>query len=267
MMTLRIGVSTANLYPMNIEDTFAYLEGQGARDVEIFVNTTSEITKNFAAMLKSRANAAGLNIRSLHSYTSCFEPYMLFSQYERRFEDGLKMFAPIFQAAQVAGAEFVILHGDRDPGTLPASQSIRRFERLYDLGREFGVTLLQENVVRFRACRPAFVREMRAQLGDKAQFVLDFKQCRRAGVPIPEMIDAMSGAIRHVHISDCTDTEDCLMPGAGHEDFPYLLQLLKDNGFNSTLTIELYRRNFDKISELSRGCATLAKAIADISQV
>ena len=85
-------------------------------------------------------------------------------------------------------------------------------------------------------------------------------------VPISEMIDAMGDAIRHVHISDCTDTEDCLMPGVGQEDFPYLLKLLKEHGFNGTLIIELYRRNFDKISELSKGCATLAKAIADISQ-
>jgi len=96
--------------------------------------------------------------------------------------------------------------------------------------------------------------------------VLDFKQCRRTGVPIPEMIDAMSGAIRHVHISDCTDTEDCLMPGVGQEDFPALLRMLKESGFDGTLMIELYRRNFDKISEISKGCATLAKAIADISK-
>ena len=262
---MRIGISTANLYPMNIEDTFAHLQGQGATDTEIFVNTDSELTADFIAMMKSRADAAGLHIRSLHSYTSCFEPYMLFSQYERRFEDGLKVFAPIFRAAQAAGADYVILHGDRDPGALPAEQSIRRFERLYDLGQEYGVTLLQENVVRFRACRPEFVRAMRAQLGDKAQFVLDFKQCRRTGVPIPDMIDAMRGAIRHVHISDCTDTEDCLMPGAGQEDYPHLLRLLKDSGFDGTLVIELYRRNFDKISELSAGCTTLAKAIAAVS--
>lgn len=261
---MKVGISTANLYPMNLEDTFAYLEGRGATETEIFVNTSSELAKPFAQMLRERAKAADLRIRALHSYTSCFEPYMIFSQYERRFEDGLQLFVPVFQAAQTVGADYVVLHGDRDPGVLPASQSIRRFERLYDLGREHGVTLLQENVVRFRACHPDYIRAMREQLGDKAQFVLDFKQCRRTGVPIPEMIDAMSGAIRHVHISDCTDTEDCLMPGAGQEDFPYLLRLLKQSGFDGTVVIELYRKNFDKISELSKGCETLRAAIAQI---
>ncbi len=261
---MKIGVSTANLYPMNIEDTFAYLEARGATETEVFVNTVSELSKPFISMLGDRAKAAGLHIRSLHSYTSCFEPYMIFSQYERRFEDGLQLFVPIFQAAQTVGADYVVLHGDRDPGVLPAAQSIRRFEKLYDLGREHGVTLLQENVVRFRACQPEFVREMRRQLGDKAQFVLDFKQCRRTGIPIEEMIDAMHGAIRHVHISDYNDTETCLMPGAGKEDFPRLLRLLKESGFDGTLIIELYRRNFDKISELSDGCAALAEAIAQI---
>ncbi len=261
---MRIGISTANLYPMTIEDTFAHLQGHGATETEVFLNTVSETTDSFITMMRERADAAGLRIRSLHSYTSCFEPYLIFSQYERRFEDGLNVFAPIFQAAKTAGADYLVLHGDREAGVLPAKQAIARFEKLYDLGQEYGITLLQENVVRFRACQTDYIRAMREQLGDKAQFVLDFKQCRRSGVAIPDMIDAMRGAIRHVHISDGTETEDCLMPGAGHEDFPRLLRLLKQSGFDGTLVIELYRRNFDKISEFSRGCETLRRAIEQI---
>ncbi len=261
---MQAGISTANLYPMVIEEALTTLNGFGAEVVEVFLNTTSELTPDFAAMLKKRADDIGVSIRSFHSYTSCFEPYLLFSLYERRFEDGLRVFAPIFEAAAIAGADYVILHGDRDPGNLPAEQSIARYEKLYDLGQQYGVTLLQENVVRFRACQPQFVREMRRQLGDKAQFTLDFKQCRRTGVAIEEMIDAMSGAIRHVHISDYDDESDCLMPGVGKEDFPRLLQKLKESGFDGALIIELYRHNFDKVEELSSGIVTLRQALEKI---
>ncbi len=261
---MQIGISTANLYPMNIEDALLSLDGLGAQTAEVFVNTTSELTPAFTAMMKQRADEIGISIRSLHSYTSCFEPYMLFSQYERRFEDGLAVFAPIFEAAANVGASYVILHGDRDPGVLPAEESIARFERLYDLGQTYGVTLLQENVVRFRACRPEFVREMRKALPHKAQFTFDFKQCRRTGVSFKEMIDAMSGAIRHVHISDSDPTHDCLMPGAGTEDLLSTLRLLKASGFDGAVIIELYRHNFDKIDELSQGVAFLRQAIERI---
>ncbi len=261
---MQIGISTANLYPMAIEDALSSLGGMGAQTAEVFVNTVSELSPSFTAMMTSRAEDIGVSIRSLHSYTSCFEPYMLFSQYERRFEDGLTVFSPIFEAAANMGASYVILHGDRDPGILSVEESVARFERLYDLGQTFGVTLLQENVVRFRACRPEFVSDMRRLLGEKAQFTFDFKQCRRTGVPFKEMIDAMSGAIRHVHISDSDFTHDCLMPGAGNEDLASTLRALKASGFDGAVIIELYRHNFDKIDELSQGVSHLRQILEQI---
>ena len=38
------------------------------------------------------------------------------------------------------GAAFVILHGDRREGVLSVEESIARFETVYDLGQEYGVT-------------------------------------------------------------------------------------------------------------------------------
>lgn len=258
---MQIGISSANLYPLTLEDTLPQLKNLGAEVTEVFLNTESEVEPAFLQLLKSRADEARLAIRSLHSYTSCFEPYLLFSAYERRFEDGLRVFARIFAAAATVGADYVILHGDRDPGVLCARDSIRRFERLYDLGRTYGVTLLQENVVRFRASSIAHIRTMREQLGDKAQFTLDFKQCRRTGIAIPDMIEAMRGAIRHVHISDATPEMDCLIPGGGNEDFPALLKQLRESGFDGALIIELYRHNFGEIRQLAGGVDTLRRAL------
>lgn len=257
------GISTANLYPMLIEDSLSALKGLGASVTEIFVNTRSELEPAFVAEMRRRAEDAGVSVRSLHAYTSCFEPYLLFSLYERRFLDGLDVFRPLYRAAAELGADYVILHGDQVNGHLPENESIARFERLYDVGQEYGVTLLQENVVKFRASSPDFVRAMRAQLGDKAQFTLDLKQCRRSGVDVFDMIDAMAGAIRHVHISDADATHDCLMPGRGQEDFVAILKALKDTGFDEALIIELYRHNYDTLADFTGGIDTLRRAIAE----
>ncbi|MGN0172449.1 MAG: sugar phosphate isomerase/epimerase family protein [Acutalibacteraceae bacterium] len=261
---MQIGISTSNLYPLPPEDALTALGGLGVDTAEVFVNTHSEVTPAFTALLKERANAAGLHIRSLHPYTSAFEPYLLFSAYERRFEDGLSVFSALFEAAAALGADYLILHGDREAGVLPAEQSIERFERVYDLGQRYGVTLLQENVVRFRASSPDYVKTMRRLLGDKAQFTLDLKQCRRSGVALSDMIDAMRGAIRHVHISDYNSGHDCLPPGTGDEDFSAVLRALKDSGFDGALIIELYRRNFDDIAQLANAAAAL-KALLPVS--
>ncbi len=261
---MQIGISTSNLYPLPLEDALSSFRGLGADTTEIFLNTVSELSEPFCAMMRERAAAADLRIRAVHSFTSCFEPYLLFSKYERRYEDGVQVFDGVFRAAATVGAEYVILHGDRDPGVLTVAESVARFERLYDLGQQYGVTLLQENVVRFRACSPTFVREMRQALGNKAQFTLDFKQCRRTGIAFAEMLDAMRGAIRHVHISDADGERDCLMPGDGAEPLREQLQLLKDSGYDGDLMIELYRHNFDEIAELSNGIAHLRQLVASL---
>ncbi|MBQ7670058.1 MAG: sugar phosphate isomerase/epimerase [Clostridia bacterium] len=252
-----IGISTSNFYPLPPEDALALLGTLDARTAEIFVNTRSEASPAFAHLLKERAAAAGVSIRSLHSYTSAYEGNLLFSLYERRFEDGLEVFKEMYEAAAICGASFVVLHGDKETGVLPPEEHARRYEKLFDLGQTFGVTLLQENVVKFRAASPDFVRSMRHLLGDKAQFVLDLKQCRRTGVPFKEMLDAMAGAVRHVHVSDGNVARDCIPPGTGDEDFENIFTKLKDSGFDGVAIIELYRAGFKEPDELRQSAAYL----------
>ncbi|MBS1484197.1 MAG: hypothetical protein HP059_13635, partial [Clostridium sp.] len=58
---------------------------EGFENLEVFINTQSEASPEFAAELRKRADRAGARIRSLHSYLSGTEPYLLFSAYHRRF--------------------------------------------------------------------------------------------------------------------------------------------------------------------------------------
>lgn len=248
-----IGGSTANLYPALTEDALDSLLGMGFQNLEVFVNTESEITPSYVRMLRSRADASGARILAMHPFLSGIEPYLLFSAYERRYRDGLQIYERLFEAAAGLGAGLVVMHGDKAAGVLPVEESIARFEGVYDLGRRYGVTLALENVVRFRGSDNAYLAAMRRQLGEKAHFVFDIKQCRRCGHKPTEVLEAMGNAVAHVHISDGDSQHDCLLPGAGSEDFQGLLTLLRHRGFDGAVMLELYRSNFGREDELAAG--------------
>lgn len=252
-MFVYIGASTANFYPMPTEKSLDLLIDLGFQDIEVFVNTESEIESDFLMGLKSRADAAGVRIRSLHPYLSVVEPYLLFSHYERRFEDGCRLYKRLFQAAHQLGAEIVVMHGDREESVLSEEESIRRYEKIYDIGQEYGVTLAQENVWRYRSSQIGYLSAMRQYLGPKAHFVFDLKQSLRCGLPWEAVLDAMGEAVCHLHVSDHMDSEFCLVPGQGVTDYRKLFHQLKNRKYTGGWMLELYRTNFSNEKELTDG--------------
>ena len=247
---MEIGVSTANLYPMRTEDSLEQLLQLGFRTIEIFVNTESEVEPSYIKELKIKAEAYGAHILAIHPYTSGIEPYLLFSSYQRRFEDGLKHYEHIFEAAAFMGASYVILHGDKAGGILSVEDSLLRYEKLYDLGKSRGITLLQENVVHYRSSEISYILAMRRFLKKKAGFTFDLKQCKRCGLEPSEVIDAMGDGLKHVHISDHDQNKDCMMPGKGNTDYKSLLKTMQSVGFSGDWVIELYRHNFNSVFDL-----------------
>lgn len=250
---MNVGASTANLYPMPVEQALGRLLALGFRDVEVFLNTASELEPAFLDDLHRQADEAGARIVSFHPFLSGFEPFLLFSEYERRYRDYCREYERFFEAAARLGAGLMVLHGDRLPGVLPEEESVARYAGLYAVGQRYGVTLAQENVVRFRASDLGYIAALRRGMGDRARFVFDLKQCRRAGHQPDEVIEAMGSGLIHVHISDHDADRDCLMPGRGTVDYPRLLTLLQRVGYTGPLILELYRKNFGEEQELVQG--------------
>ena len=248
-----VGASTANFYPMLTEESLELLIRLGFQDIEVFVNAESEIENGYLDELRRRADDAQVRIRSLHPYISAVEPYLLFSAYQRRFEDGCGIYHRLFAAAERLGAKIVVMHGDRVEGVLPQEESIGRYERLYDIGQEYGVTLAQENVLRYRSSGLEYLAAMRRQLGNKAHFVFDLKQSLRCGHRPEQVLDVMGDAVCHVHISDHKDEELCLVPGQGVTDYERLFSQLKALQYQGGLMLELYRNNFSTEKELTDG--------------
>lgn len=258
---MSIGISTASFYPLETECALQKIGENGSVCAEIFYNSARELKASFTDMVLDIMADTGLRISALHPMLSFAEPYQLFSEYIRRFEEGTEQFRHYFELAATLGAKYINLHGDRPTGKLPIEEYCERFGILAELGQRFGVTLCQENVNGYRSADPEFLADMVRCLRDLANFTLDIKQCVRAGYPVTTIMDAMQGRIRHVHISDHSPAGDCLLPGRGSFDFAALMQTLAEQGYQGDYVIEVYQNAYQEQSEIFDSYHALCKKI------
>ena len=131
---------------MAMEDSLQTLIDSGFREFEIFINTYSEMEPEFLTMLEEKLKPQGCRVKSLHPFTSGFESYLLFSNYERRFQDGASFYRRYFEMARRLGAEILVIHGDRsfEKSGLNDREYYDRFGILSRIAREYGVTLLRK---------------------------------------------------------------------------------------------------------------------------
>lgn len=135
-----------------------------------------------------------------------------------------------------------------------------RFEQLRARAEEYGVLLAQENVARCKSGKAAFVEQMAHAL-PQARFVLDVKQVLRAGEELDQMLLAMGKNIVHLHVSDHTAQQDCLLPGEGEMDFTQFVEKFSP-WFTGYSVIEVYRHNFEEPLQLFKSNNFLQKILA-----
>ena len=247
---MHCGISTACLYPMELEQALPTLISMNFHLFEIFINTFSELESEYVNELKRMTDDSGSKVKSIHPFTSGFESFLLFSDYDRRSNDGLEFYKRYFNAANLLGAEILVLHGQRRESLLSEESYCKHYADLYALGKTFGITVAQENVNLFRSDNPAFITRMRRYLHDECAFVLDVKQAERAGEDPYEMCAVMGERLIHVHINDNKPGKDCLLPGCGTMDLEALIRQMTQFGYDGDFIIEVYRRNFSELLEL-----------------
>lgn len=263
---MRAGVSSACLYPQLLEKSVEDIAKIGIKNTEIFINTDCELETSYLRGIRSILDYYGTRCISLHPYTCPIEPMLFFSAYERRVNDGIEYYKKFFQAMNILGAEIFVFHGNK--GIVPVDESLYfdRFFRLSNAGKEFGITVTQENVARCQCNNIDILKNMVYQLGDVAQFTIDLKQAIRSNVDIYDIIDAIGENISHIHISDHTPKNDCLPLGKGILDLPKLLNALKEKSFNGAIMIELYRGNFSNVEELATNYEYLSKVLSSFNK-
>ena len=258
---MKPGISTACFYPRYTEESLALLGEYGVKTCEIFFNTLSEIEPSYVKQLRRTADAYGMQVVSAHPFTCPFEPFMLFTGYDRRFRDGIEWHKRYFEIMNLLGSEIFVFHGDRADGALCDEEYFERFAVLRDLGKSFGITVAQENVGRCRSRSLPFLENMASYLGGDLRLVFDNKQARRSGVDELEFINRLGRYICHVHISDAEASGDCT---ALRENSPHIVPVinaLKAIGYNSAVLIELYRGLLKSEDEIFASYETLKKYV------
>lgn len=263
---MAVGISTACFYPEQTEESLGKILTLQPPCVEVFLNAGCELEPGYLKKLRSMADRAGTRIVSVHPYLSAMEPMFFFSLYDRRFAEGLELYRRFWQAAAILGADTVVFHGNHRMSPLPLEEYFGRFDRLWQDARAAGVSLCQENVERCTSRSAGFFRAMGKALPE-VRYILDVKQVIRAGEDLSEMVDAMGGRVRHIHMSDHNEGESCLVPGKGVLNISKLLIDTMSRGFSGSVIVELYRENFRDIVELSRGFQHLSLILSTLSNI
>ena len=247
---MNLGISSACFYPEVTEKAVKYLCENGAPEIEIFFNSACELKGKILSEISHITKSNGTRVVSVHPFTSGFEPFMLFSDYQRRFEDGLEFCKTYFEAMNTLGAEIFVLHGDRFESRHSDERYFERYLKLFRMGKNEGICVAQENVCRCRSRDLDFIKNMKLALKDEVAFVLDLKQATRSELSYKDVLSAMGDKLVHLHLNDCDDKSDCLLPGKGNRDFKEFFKIVEQNGYKGSAVIEVYRQNFGEYTEL-----------------
>lgn len=258
---MEIGVSTASLYPLHAEDALAELAGLGIKKAEIFANATCEAREPVLSQLLKIRDENGMKITSFHPFSSPMESVFLFSEYDRRITEMMELYREFFGSMNRMGAKVFVLHGAILSSKCSPEHYLKQFRMLAEAGKEYGITVAQENVSYCMSGSLDFLTLMKRELGEYAKFVLDLKQARRSGDDPLDYVQALGENIVHCHFSDADENRDCLPIGAGNFDFETLVKRLKNHGFNGALIVELYRSNYGSFEELKRSSEILSEIV------
>jgi uncharacterized protein len=246
-MAIRLGCSSGAFFPhIATEEVPALAAALGIFDIELMLQAHEEYELPFFADVRSRAEAHGVAIRSVH-FMQPFHP--LFSTYRRRAAEAWRLFEKGIEGAALAGAEMIVWHG-------PCQGEVQEHDALDCLltaARELasqctaaGLTLTIENV---SWCYLSSVRAVRAlasridEIGPPSTvgFTFDAFQAAESDANPFMMLAAMNGLLANVHLRDFREsdrTQRSLPPGDGDLPWPALLRAVAGTGFNGPLMIE-----------------------------
>ena len=262
-MKTEIGISSACFFPLDTIKSVEACADAGFDIEEIFINTDSELSGEYFGRLKKVVSERKLRITSIHPFTSGFENILFFVGYDKRIEDGAEYYKKYFNAAAELGAKYVIFHGNNMKTEFCGFERYCEiFEYINSKAKPFGVELIHENVSFSIVAEPENIRKIRRTCPEM-RFAFDAKQSCRGGFDPYAALDAMGDAVVHVHINDYDlEKKVCRPPFCGKLDLPLIISKLRKIGYEGDTIVEVYRENFESVSELTRSAKRLSEIIA-----
>ena len=198
---MKIGLSSAAYYgQLETDEAAAHIAELPLDTCEVFLETPSEYTTDFT--FRMRYNMNNFPVTSVHPLGTQFEP-QLFGRAARQSDDAFAMFANVCRAAESLGAAYYIFHGPfgvrghLSPANIPFLEE--RFDQMRERAARHHLRVLWESVSWCSVATPEDVRILLKRIPD-VEFVLDTKQVHQAGVDPLDMLRAMRGHVRHLHV-------------------------------------------------------------------
>ena len=130
---MKIGISSSCLYPMYTEESFRLIASNGVNLSEIFFNANCELEPSFIKQLREIKDQYSVELTSIHPTMSLAESFMLFSNYDRRFNEGMDAYKRYGEIAAELNAKYVIMHGGKPNGTMDDYGYFDRFARVAEV--------------------------------------------------------------------------------------------------------------------------------------
>jgi sugar phosphate isomerase/epimerase len=249
---IKVGLSTASVYPLRTEAAFRYAAELGYDGVELMVWAES-VSQDIGAVAQL-SKRYGMPVLSVHA------PCLLISQRVWGANPIPKLTRTV-QAAERLGSQTVVVH--------PPFRWQRRYaqgftEQVAELEERTDVMVAVENMFPFRADRffgsgqPSIERmRKRGGLpgvgvsafspsydpldGNHQHYTLDLSHSATAGTDALEMARRMGAGLVHLHLCDGTGaaTDEHLVPGRGSQPAVAVCQMLAAGDFGGHVILEV----------------------------
>ena len=261
---MNIGISTGCFFPQETSEALERAGKLGAKYVEIFFNTHSELKEEYLLQLKSIADSFGMQVVSIHPYTSAVESFLFFSMHDYKLEDSIEMYEAYFKACNILGCKYVVLHGCLTRHKFMDMQRYcRNLNKLSQKAREYGVYISQENVFKFKCGYIENIKEFIKYADKDVKFTFDIKQAVKSRQSIYKILDLTKDRISHVHISDYKGRTHSLIPFDGSFNYNRFFDYLTNNTMAETALVEVYSPVIKNDSQITEALEKLKKCISN----
>ena len=257
---MKIGMSTGCFFPETPAASLERAGKTGAKYVEIFFNTHTELDEEYVRGLKAIADRYNMKVISIHPYTSAIETFMFFSYYDYKLDDSITLYEKYFKACNILDCKYIVLHGCyNDRQYMDMKQYCENLNKLSARAREYDVYISQENVFKFKCGYIDNIKEF-VQYADKdVKFTFDIKQAVKSRQSIYKILELTKDRISHIHISDYTGRKHSLVPFTGNFNYDRFFEYIKKNTTAEAALVELYSPMIESDEQLSQTLAKLEK--------
>jgi sugar phosphate isomerase/epimerase len=179
-------------------------------------------------------------------HTAWFLPFG--SPVERVRRAAVEEVAASLPAFATVGARLVNVHIARGVSHFGHDSMVRQngtsFAELAEQAAPYGIQIMVEHV----PDRVTGIDDIRTILNhdQRLGFHLDIGHANIGGDRLEGLLKAFAKRLCHVHLSDNRGREDDHMPlGAGRIDWPRAIRLLKQTGYDGTITLEVFATDRD----------------------